>query len=58
MEEASKGCHALADQPRIDLEIMDERLSRIERSVVSVLDALRKILSSPRLKSNPNEPHA
>lgn len=47
---------ALADQPRIDLEIMDERLSRIERSVVSVLDALRKILASPRLKSHPNEP--
>lgn len=46
---------SLADQPRIDLDIMDERLSRIERSVVSVLDALRKILSSPRMKNQPNE---
>jgi hypothetical protein len=25
--------------------------------VVSVLDALKKILSSPRLKNLPNEPH-
>ncbi|GAC1411282.1 MAG: hypothetical protein NVSMB6_12410 [Burkholderiaceae bacterium] len=49
--------HALLERPRIDLDIMDERLSRIERSVVSVLDALRKILSSPRLKSHPQEPH-
>ena len=46
----------LADQPSIDLEIMNERLSRIERSVVSVLDALKKILSSPKIKNLPAEP--
>jgi general secretion pathway protein A len=48
---------ALADQPRDDLDVMDERLSRIERSVVSVLDALKKILSSPKLKNRPNDHH-
>lgn len=47
----------LAEPSRGDLDIMDERLSRIERSVVSILDALRKILSSPRLRNQPTEPN-
>jgi putative secretion ATPase (PEP-CTERM system associated) len=33
-----------------DLEKIDERLARMERSVVSVLDALKKIVSAPKAK--------
>jgi putative secretion ATPase (PEP-CTERM system associated) len=37
------------------LENMNERLSKMERSVVSILDAVKKIVSTPRAKKSPEE---
>ncbi len=37
------------------LENMNERLSKMERSVVSILDAVKKIVSTPRPRKSPEE---
>lgn len=37
------------------LENMNERLSKMERSVVSILDAVKKIVSTPRARKTPEE---
>ena len=37
------------------LENMNERLSKMERSVVSILDAVKKIVSTPRSRKTPEE---
>ncbi len=41
--------------PEVALEHMDERLSKIERSVLSVLDAVKKLVSSPKPKNSSEE---
>lgn len=37
------------------LENMNDRLSKMERSVVSILDAVKKIVSTPRVRKTPEE---
>lgn len=37
------------------MESMNDRLSRMERSVQSILDAVKKIVASPRAKNSPGE---
>lgn len=37
------------------LENMNERLSKMERSVVSILDAVKKIVSTPRARKTPED---
>ncbi|MGZ3160132.1 MAG: XrtA/PEP-CTERM system-associated ATPase, partial [Burkholderiaceae bacterium] len=46
----STASQADSEQASVDLEKIDERLAKMERSVVSVLDALKKIVSAPKLK--------
>ncbi|HEY8099309.1 MAG TPA: XrtA/PEP-CTERM system-associated ATPase [Burkholderiaceae bacterium] len=41
---------AKLEQSSADLEKIDERLAKMERSVVSVLDALKKMVSAPKAK--------
>jgi general secretion pathway protein A len=41
---------AMLEQSSSDLEKIDERLAKMERSVVSVLDALKKMVSTPKAK--------
>lgn len=41
--------------PQADLENMDERLSKMEKSVISVLDLVRQILSLPSVKNLPKQ---
>jgi putative secretion ATPase (PEP-CTERM system associated) len=41
---------SVAEQTPAELEKIDERLARMERSVVSVLDALKKMVSTPKAK--------
>lgn len=43
------------EQVPAELEKIDERLARMERSVVSVLDALKKIVSAPKVKHQRGE---
>jgi putative secretion ATPase (PEP-CTERM system associated) len=55
----SRAKPASADQPKVvganaDLEKIDERLAKMERSVVSVLDALKKMVSTPKSKNHRN----
>jgi general secretion pathway protein A len=53
-EKSSKGVSTVMqtepEQEAVDLEKIDERLAKMERSVVSVLDALKKIVSTPKPK--------
>lgn len=46
---------AKQEQASPELEKIDERLAKMERSVVSVLDALKKMVSAPKAKHSRNE---